>query len=190
MLPFRISRRYFTLAASLLPAALVLDRGSRAGDAAAASPEAPTEGLTHTAAAIHQEMSFAASSGKVYEALTNPAQFEALTKLSDAASLLSAPGAKPTAISAEVGGAFTLFGGYITGRNLEMLPGKRLVQAWRAGGWEPGAFSVVRFALENKSGGCGLVCDHRGFPDSQGKSLAYGWGVHYWEPLAKLLRQG
>jgi hypothetical protein len=32
--------------------------------------------------------------------------------------------------------------------------------------------------------------EHRGFPDSQGSSLAYGWRVHYWEPLAKFLAQG
>jgi activator of HSP90 ATPase len=45
-----------------------------------------------------------------------------------------------------VGGTFTLFGGYVTGRNLEMLPDERLVQAWRAGSWKPGAFSIAAFS--------------------------------------------
>jgi activator of HSP90 ATPase len=184
-----ISRRHFTAVASLLPAAL----GARAtdGDDAPAGHQPPAEsgGLSHAAAAIHQEISFAADSSRVYEALTNARQFEAVTRLSDAATLLTAPGAKPTAISTEVGGAFTLFGGYITGRHLELQPGRRLVQAWRAASWEPGAFSVVRFALEPAPQGCRLSFDHRGFPDSQGPSLAYGWRVHYWEPLAKLLWQ-
>jgi len=52
------------------------------------------------------------------------------------AALLAAAGAKPTAISTELGGSFTLFGGYITGRHIEMLPNERLVQAWRAGSWK------------------------------------------------------
>jgi Activator of Hsp90 ATPase homolog 1-like protein len=71
-----------------------------------------------------------------------------------------------------------------------MVRGQRLVQAWRAGSWEPGAFSIVRFELRTRAHGCRLIFDHRGFPDMQGASLAYGWRAHYWEPLAKLLQQG
>jgi len=41
---------------------------------------------------------------------------------SAAPSAKTAAAAKPTAISTELGGSFTLFGGYITGRHLEMLP--------------------------------------------------------------------
>jgi hypothetical protein len=48
---------------------------------------------------------------------------------------------------------------------------------------------VVRFELQSQTRGCRIVFDHRGFPQGQGKSLAYGWRVHYWEPLAKLLAQ-
>lgn len=185
-----VSRRHIAAAVCVLPAAIVAGRTRAAADSSAAPADATAPGLSHTAAAIHEEMSFAASSARVYALLTNTAQFDALTKLSDAASLLTAPGAKATSISTDVGGAFTLFGGYITGRQLELLPDKRLVQAWRAGSWPPGAFSIVCFALEPAPDGCRLIFDHRGFPDSQGPSLAYGWRVHYWEPLAKALRQG
>ena len=82
--------------------------------------------------------------------------------------LVTAPGAQATAISPEVGGAFTLFGGYITGRHLEMLPGERLVQAWRAGGWNAGEYSVVRFSLAAQGSGCKLLFDHRWFPARSG----------------------
>jgi activator of HSP90 ATPase len=154
--------------------------------ATAGDGQQPT-GLTADAPAIHQETVIAASCGRVYGALTSAHDFETITRLSDAADLLTAPDAKATAISSHVGGAFTLFGGYITGRNLELTPGKRLVQAWRAGGWDAGEYSVVRFELRGDPAGCRIVFDQHGFPASQGRSLAYGWRVHYWEPLSKFL---
>ncbi len=146
-----------------------------------------SSGLTADAPAIHQEIVISATCARVYGALTSARDFEAITRLSDAADLLTAPNAKVTAISSRVGGAFTLFGGYITGRNLELVPAKRLVQAWRAGGWDAGEYSVVRFELRSEAGGCRILFDQRGFPASQGKSLAYGWRVHYWEPLSRFL---
>jgi len=154
--------------------------------ATADDQQQPT-GLTADAPAIHQETVISATCVRVYGALTSAQDFETITRLSDAADLLTAPNAKVTAISSRVGGAFILFGGYITGRNLELTPGKRLVQAWRAGGWDAGEYSVVRFELRSEPGGCRIIFDQRGFPPSQGKSLAHGWRVHYWEPLSKFL---
>ena len=160
-----------------------------AESAPANSATAPGEGLSHSAAAIHEEIRFEGSCARVYAALTDAKRFDALTRLSDAVTLLSAPNAKPTAISAELGGPFTLFGGYITGRQLEMVRDKRLVQAWRAASWAAGDFSVVKFVLEPQGQACKVIFDHEGFPTSHGASLLYGWRVHYWEPLAKLLAQ-
>ena len=113
-----------------------------------------------------------------------------ITRLSDGAALLDAAGAKPTAISTELGGAFTLFGGYITGRQLEMLPNERLVQAWRAASWKPGAFSIAAFYLTADGRKTKLDFEHRGFPNGNGVSLSGGWHAHYWQPLAKYLAQG
>lgn len=152
----------------------------------AAAPKA-ADGLTHAADAIRQEVVFKAKRQRVYEALTDSKQFDAVTRLSDALALVTAVGAKPTTISLEVGGSMTLFGGYVTGRNLEMLPGERLVQAWRAGSWKPGEFSVVRFVLSDDGENTKLVFDHGGFPAGQGDSLAAGWHSHYWTPMAKYL---
>ena len=146
-----------------------------------------SDGLTHTAEAIHQEIAFKADRRKVYEALTNAKQFDAITRLSDAVALVTAPKAKPTSISRAVGGPFTLFGGYITGRNLELLPDERLVQVWRVGNWEAGDYSIARFVLVANGTETKLVFDHRGFPEGAGEHLAEGWHTHYWEPLAKFL---
>jgi uncharacterized protein YndB with AHSA1/START domain len=173
-----ISRRALCYRLAAIPVGL--------GAAARARPTAG-DGLSHTSETIHQEVMFNAGRHRVFEALTDSAQFDAVTRLSDAVKLVTAPGAKPTSISHEAGSEFTLFGGYITGRNLESLPGERLVQAWREVSWNPGEYSVARFALLDHGPGTKLVFDHRGFPEGHGASLADGWHVHYWRPLAKYL---
>ena len=98
------------------------------------------------------------------------------------------PGAnKPTEISSEVGGAFVLFGGYITGRHIELVPGERIVQAWRTGGWDPGVYSIANFELVEQGSATKIVFDHTGFPKGAAEVLASGWNQHYWEPLVKFL---
>src|SRR5207302_1716461 len=85
--------------------------------------------------AIHQEPVFKASRKRVYEALTDAKQFEKVVQLSAAMKSGMAPGAKSAEISREAGGAFSLFGGYVTGRQLELVPNERIVQAWPAGAY-------------------------------------------------------
>ena len=40
-------------------------------------------------------------------------------------------GGQKAQISAQEGAAFTVWNGYITGRNLKLEPGRRIVQSWR-----------------------------------------------------------
>jgi uncharacterized protein YndB with AHSA1/START domain len=124
---------------------------------------------------IHQEVVLPASPDRVYEALTNSAQFT------------EAAGGRVAEISTAEGGAFSLFGGAILGRHIELVPGARLVQAWRVKMWEPGVYSLVRFALTAEGSGTKVVLDHSGFPDGMEEHLSAGWGANYWEPLTKYL---
>ena len=179
-----LSRRSLALTLAALPVALAV-----AETAPNAKGARRADGLTHTAESIRQELMLDATPQRVYQSLTNTKDFDAITRLSDGAVLLAAAGAKPTSISTEVGGPFTLFGGYITGRHLEMLPNERLVQAWRAGSFKAGAFSIAAFYLTAEGDRTKLSFEHRGFPDGNGASLAQGWHSHYWEPLAKYLAQ-
>ena len=144
------------------------------------------EEISRTAESIHQEPVFKASRKRVYEALTDAKQFDKVIQLSGVMQSMHL-GDKPAEISREVGGAFTLFGGYITGRHVELLPNERIVQAWRTGGWPPGAYSIAKFELVEQGSGTKIVFDHTGFPKGDAESLASGWKAHYWEPLAKLL---
>src|SRR5262249_41981636 len=110
-----------------------------------------------------------------------------VTVLSGAMQPGSSLGTKPTEISSDVGGTFTLFGGHIVGRHLELIPGQRIVQAWRVVTWDAGIYSIARFELTEKDAITTIVFDHTGFPKGLAEHLAAGWREHYWEPLAKLL---
>jgi activator of HSP90 ATPase len=145
------------------------------------------EEISHTSESIHQEPVFKVSRKRVYEALTDAKQFNAVVQLSAAMKSATPPGTKPGEISREAGGAFSLFGGYVTGRQIELVPNERIVQAWRAGGWDLGIYSIARFELVEAGAGTKIVFDHTGFPKGDGEHLAAGWKVNYWEPLEKFL---
>jgi activator of HSP90 ATPase len=142
--------------------------------------------ISHTADAIHQEAVFTASRKRVYDALTDAKQFDKVIQLSGVMQAMHLPD-KPAEISREAGGTFALFGGYITGRQVELVPNQRIVQAWRTGGWPPGVYSIAKFELVEQGSGAKIVFDHTGFPKGEAEVLASGWKAHYWQPLQKLL---
>jgi len=148
------------------------------------------ETISRSSAAIHQEVTFAARAERLYRALTVAEEFDKVVRLSLAMSsaMKKMLGSTPTQIDARPGGAFTLFGGYVTGRNLELVASSRIVQAWRAGSWDRGSFSIAKFVLvDDATGGARIIFDHTGFPDAASDELAKGWRDNYWAPLAKSL---
>ena len=148
---------------------------------------AGSDEISHTNEAIHQEVVFKASRTRVYEALTDAKQFDKVVQLSAAMKSGMPPGAAPTEIGHEAGGAFSLFGGYIAGRHVELVPNARIVQAWRTGSWNPGVYSIAKFELADQGYGTKLVFDHTGFSQGEAQHLADGWKINYWEPLEKSL---
>ena len=123
---------------------------------------------------IHQEVVFAASPQRVYQALMNQDQHGAFT-------------GGPAEIDPAVGGAFACHGGQIVGRNIELEPDRRIVQAWRVAAWDDGVYSVVRFELEGDGDETRLTLDHTGVPTDARDMVAAGWPVRYWEPLKSYL---
>jgi uncharacterized protein YndB with AHSA1/START domain len=127
--------------------------------------------------AIHQEVTIKASAKKIFDALTDAKQFSAFS------------GRAPAEIDATAGGSFSCFGGHIVGRNIELVPGKRVVQAWRSAKWAEGVYSIVRFELHDESGSAKIVFDQAGFPEDAGPHLETGWTKMYWQPLKAYLEQ-
>jgi activator of HSP90 ATPase len=124
---------------------------------------------------IHQEVTIAAAPSRVYDALLDSRQFKELT------------GGAPAEIGKKPGDSFTMFGGAIEGRNVELVPHKLVVQAWRSKTWPAGIYSIVRFELNPTKTGTRLVFDQVGFPEKEHDMLDSGWGKMYWEPMKKFL---
>ena len=88
------------------------------------------------------------------------------------------------AMSDEIGAEVVAWGGYITGRNLELIPGERIVQSWRTAEFtDEHEDSIVTVTLEEVAGGTLLTLTHSRVPDGQTSYEDGGWQVHYLEPM-------
>src|SRR6185295_3180510 len=95
---------------------------------------------------IHHEITLPASPAKVYRALLNSGEHGKFT-------------GAPAEISGEAGGAFSAHDGWVLGRNIELVPNARIVQAWRTKNWPEGVYSIARFELKEESGKTRLIFD-------------------------------
>ena len=135
---------------------------------------APGTAANQSRTSLHQAIDFKASPQRMYEVLLDSKQFAAFTGLA-------------AEIDPKAGGAFSTFGGLIVGRNIELIPNQRIVQAWRPTHWDAGIYSIVRFDLKPNGSGTTVVLDHTGFPEGEFDNLNSGWPIRYWEPLKKFL---
>ena len=89
----------------------------------------------------------------------------------------------PASISAVVGEEFTAWDGYILGKNLELEPGKRIVQTWRTTEFsadEPD--SRIEITFESHGNQTKLVLKHTGLPPHGGQ-YEQGWVESYFDPM-------
>lgn len=123
---------------------------------------------------INQTISIEASPEAIYSALVSAETFSKVT-------------GAPADISQDEGGAFSCFGGQVTGRHIELHPNKRIVQAWRVGPWPEGIYSIVKFDIIPSGATTELHLDHSGFPEDAAEHLEGGWHKMYWQPLKAYL---
>ena len=120
---------------------------------------------------IKQKVKFKASPKVIYELIADSKKHAAVT------------GDKAT-ISSKIGGSFSVYNGYISGVNVDLLPGKRIVQAWRGSDFPEGIFSMAAFVLApTEDGGTELTLMHRGVPKQLIPGIEKGWKEHYWDKM-------
>jgi activator of HSP90 ATPase len=124
---------------------------------------------------LHQEVDFKATPQRIYQALLSSKDFAAFT-------------GAPAEIDPKPGGAFSLFGGMVVGRNVELVPNQRIVQAWRVvADFPDGVYTIVKFELKPRDSQTSVILDQTGFAEGDFDHLSAGWHSHYWEPLKVFL---
>jgi len=122
---------------------------------------------------IEQRAVIGATPDEVYEAYTDPEKHAAFT-------------GSPAEGTPKVGGRFTAWDGYIEGKFLELVKGKKIVHEWKTTEWPAGyPPSVVKLTLKPEGKGTELTMVHSRVPADQVEDYKSGWTDFYWNPLKK-----
>ena len=114
-----------------------------------------------------------AEPARVYEAWMDTKQHAAFT-------------GAPALVEDWVGGRFTAHDGYIHGINLQLDPGKRIVQSWRSSEFPQGAQdSRITVDFLPVPGGTLIKLKHVDVPMGQTKVYKPGWVNFYFKSLAR-----
>ena len=92
-------------------------------------------------------------------------------------------------IDARAGGSFSAYGDYITGKFMEIEPGKRIVQRWRASDWPEDAWSTVTIEFQEKRGVTTVHFTQEDVPEEFAEEIAQGWHDFYWDRLRAYLEK-
>ncbi len=96
----------------------------------------------------------------------------------------SAMTGSPARVEPRVGGVFTAWDGYISGRTAALKPYTRIVQDWRTTEFpEDCADSQLEIVLEAVEGGTMLTLTQRNIPEGQADSYRQGWDESYLQPM-------
>ena len=96
----------------------------------------------------------------------------------------SAMTGSPAKVEPRVGGKFTAWDGYISGKTLELKPYTRIVQAWRTSEFpDDSPDSRIEILLEKAGEGTKLTLAHTDIPEGQADSYEGGWEDSYFKPM-------
>jgi activator of HSP90 ATPase len=100
----------------------------------------------------------------VYSALTNPYTIELWSGY-------------PAEMSTEPGSEFSLWEGDITGRNIEFVQDRKVVQEWYFG--DQAEKSLVTITITPDRENSLLTVEHSNIPDEEFNDMAEGWREYY-----------
>src|SRR5665648_379397 len=100
----------------------------------------------------------------IYAALTNPYTIELWSGY-------------PAQMIPEQGEEFSMWEGDITGKIIELVPDKKVVQEWYFG--ETDAESIVTINIAHMGSASVVVVEHINIPDDDFENIAEGWVEYY-----------
>ena len=109
----------------------------------------------------------------VFSAITNPFTIELWSGY-------------PASMSPEENSDFAIFGGDITGKNLQVIKNRKLVQEWDFG--EQEASSVVTIELIKNPQGTKVLLEHTNVPDKDAEEMEQGWRLYYWGAVKEFFK--
>lgn len=88
--------------------------------------------------------------------------------------------------SDKIGAAYSAWDGYISGKNIELIPGKKIVQSWRSTEFtDSDEDSIIELKLDAiGSNELKLTLHHKNIPAGAGEKYKAGWEEHYFEPMS------
>ena len=124
---------------------------------------------------IKQRVKFKADPVTVYDLLADSRKHSAIT-------------GRRAIISTKIGGTFSIGESEVTGINVDLVPGQRIVQAWRHRRFPEGIFSMAALTLRpTPDGGTELVLVHRGVPKELIPETEQAWRDEYWQRMKDYL---
>lgn len=126
---------------------------------------------------IKQTVTFNASPELIYNLLMDEKKHTVFT------------GSKAT-IDSKPNGKFTVFDGYCNGYNIELIKGKKIVQAWHFAedGWPDDHFSICTFEFEKDGKKTKLRFLQTNVPEHKVETLKEGWKEFYWDAIKLYLK--
>ncbi|MCK9423785.1 MAG: SRPBCC domain-containing protein [Bacteroidales bacterium] len=127
---------------------------------------------------IRQTVTFAAAPEKIYHLIMDQKKHAAFTGTN-------------VIMSTKVNGKFNIFDGYCRGYNIELIKGKKIIQAWHfeEEGWPDDHFSTCIFQFMHLGNKTKLTFRQTGVPEQSAESLKAGWKQYYWEPMKAALER-
>jgi uncharacterized protein YndB with AHSA1/START domain len=120
---------------------------------------------------IKQRVKFNAPPDTIYELLADSRKHTEVT-------------GRKAEIATKVGGTFSTGGSDVTGINVDLVPARRIVQAWRHRRFPEGIFSMAAITLTpTPDGGTQLVLTHRGVPKELIPETEQAWRDQYWSRI-------
>jgi uncharacterized protein YndB with AHSA1/START domain len=87
-------------------------------------------------------------------------------------------------MSDQLGAEVSAWDGYISGRNLVLIPSERIVQSWRTSEFgDEHQDSVITVVLEQAGDDTVLTLEHSNVPDEHRSYEEGGWQSNYFEPM-------
>ncbi|HLW70873.1 MAG TPA: SRPBCC family protein [Candidatus Binataceae bacterium] len=84
----------------------------------------------------------------------------------------------------KVGGKFTAWDDYISGKYLELVAGRKIVEEWRTGDWPAGCEpSLIEFTFARVDKNTRVTMVQTKVPAAQAANYRQGWKDYYWTPL-------